>query len=165
MLKQLVKPVLCLVVVSLAIPVMSQSVFAQASLPPVVSPWMQMLDRSRSPGQIDNYNRLVKPQQDLMKAYADQQRQLQMQQQMLKSMQSSGSGSNIGSGGANTRNLLAPDGGRPSSAANNMVLAPPREIPSQTYPAGFCQYLHYYPPQAMPRRPVPQFSPTGGGRR
>ena len=168
MLKQLVKPVLCLVIVSLAIPAMSRPVFAQGTLPPAISPWMRMLDRSRDGQHLDNYNRLVRPQQEQMRASAEQQRQLQAQQQALRAMQSSGGGSS-GGGGSMTRDLLAPGGssvGHPSSAANNMVLSPPREIPrAQRNPAGFNQYLHYYPPHALPRRPVPQFSPTGGGRR
>jgi len=168
MLKQFVKLVLCLAVVSQAIPVMSHSAFAQTGLPPAVSPWMQMLDRSRSGSHLDNYNRLVRPQQDAMRAYADQQSQLQAQQRALSAMQSGGSGGNIGSGGANTRTLVTPDGGatgRPTGAANDMLLSPPREIPrTQRNPAMFNQYLHYYPAHALPRRPVPQFSQTGGRR-
>jgi len=163
MLKQFVKPVLCLVVVSLAIPVMSRSAFAQSSLPPTISPWMRMLDRSRDGSGMDNYNRLVKPQMDLMRAHADQQNQLQAQQQALRAMQNSGNAGNVGSGGTNTRTLVT-SGSGPSGASNNNLLAPPREIPRMQNPAGFNQYLHYYPPHAMPRRPVPQFSPTGGRR-
>jgi len=126
---------------------------------------MQMLNR-REHGQVDNYNRLVKPQQDLMKAYAAQQSQLQAQQQALKAMQSSPSG---GSGsGTGSRDILSPGGGSSggsSGATNNLLLSPPREIPStQRSPATFTQYLHYYPPQSMVRRPVPYFSPTGGRR-
>jgi len=163
MLKQFVKSILCLVVVTLAIPMMSRSVLAQTS--PAISPWMQMLNRSREPGQLDNYNRLVKPQQDAMKAYANQQSQLQAQQQALRAMQSGADGSS--GGGSGSRNLLTPGGspsGGSSSAANNLLLSPPREIPStQRNPAVYTQYLHYYPPQSMWRRPVPYYSPAAGG--
>ena len=166
MLKQFVKPVLYWVVVSLALLAMSRSVFAQAMLPSSISPWMQMLDRSRSGSHIDNYNRLVRPQQDAVRASADQMNQLQQQQRALQAMQNSAGGVSSGSGGSGMRNLITPSpAGQSTGASNRMLLSPPREIPRlDRNPATFNQYLHYYPPHAMPRRPVPQFSPTGGRR-
>ena len=147
MLKQIAKPVLYSLGVTLALSVMGLSAFAQ--LQPAISPWMGMMDRSRGTGPLGNYLSNVKPQQDMMKAYAGQQSQLQTQQQTLQSLQG-----RPGGGGA-AGNL---GGGGPSGQDNKSVLNPPREIPSSMNPAGFNQYLHYYPPGSLPRRPAPYFS-------
>ena len=159
--KRVFKPVLYLLVV-LTLPVAGPS--ASAQLPPPVSPWMGMFDRNRNPSSISNYHQYVKPQQDMMKAYAAQASQLQSQQQALQALQSSG-GYGGGSGGARdmTGASVSPNGG--GSDGKNMLLLAPREIPStQRNPAGFNQYLHYYPSGSLPRQPVPNFSATGRGR-
>ena len=158
MLKQIVKSILCPVVVALMFLTVNSPVFAQ--LPPPISPWMGMLDRTRSPGSISSYHQNVKPQQDMMRAYAAQANQLQSQQQALQALQSGGGSS--GGAGTNARDL-ASAGGAPGGG--NLLLAAPREIPSmQRTPAGFQQYLHYYPTGSMPRKPVPNYS-TPGRRR
>ena len=124
---------------------------------------MGMLDRDRSPGSLDNYNRVVKPQQDMMKAYAAQQSQMQSQQKALQALQN-GSGGGNGGSGTGARDLAGATAASPG-AAGNMLLSPPREIPStQRNPAGFNQYLHYYPQNSLPRRPVPNFSQVGRRR-
>lgn len=157
MLKWFMRPVPGSLVVALVFYAVSSSVFAQ--LPPPISPWMGMMDKSRFPGQLDPYNRVVKPQQELMKAYADQTSQIQSQQQALQALQ----GSN--SGGSGRRDFLDSGIAKPAGASENMLLEPPREIPStQRHPAVFNQYLHYYPPYSMPRRPVPNFSQAGRRR-
>ena len=157
MLRQFVKPVLCVLIAVLAVAV-SPSVYAQTQLPPAVSPWMGMFDRSRGPGMLDNYNRNVRPQQDMMRAYADQASQLQAQQRTLQSLQTQGGGLGGSIGGTGTRDLTG-------GASGNILLAPPRIIPSgmQRNPAGFNQYLNY-PSGNMPRRPVPNFSSPGRRR-
>ena len=153
--KQFIKPVLCLLTIATFLAMNSSSVFAQLS--PAISPWMGMFDRNRTPGTLDNYNRLVKPQQNMLKAYAAQANQIQNQQQALQALQDGGGGSASGA-----RNLM--DAGSPSGKTSPF-LSPPREIPStQSNPAGFNQYLHYYPTGSMARRPVPNFS-TPGRRR
>ena len=157
MLKQNIKLALCLLFITWASQMVSSSVFAQ--LPPPISPWLGMFDRSRGPGQLDNYNRVVKPQQDLMKAYTAQSNQLQAQQRALLELQSGMSSSS----GTGVRDLAG--SAEPSSGRGGMLLSAPREIPSmQRNPAGFNQYLHYYPTNSMPRRTVPNFSQPGRGR-
>ena len=153
MLKQYVKSVLCLLFV---LTMFDSPAWAQ--LPPPISPWMGMFERPRS--TLGNYLSNVRPQQDMLKAYAAQQSQLYVQQ---KALQSLGQGSSGGSTGV--RDLVGKTGGGGETVDFPSVLAPPREIPSvQRNPAGFNQYLHYYPPNAMPRRPVPNFSSTGRRR-
>ena len=149
MLKQMIKPVLYSLGIILALSVMDSSVFAQ--LQPAISPWMGMMDRNRGSSTLGPYLSNVKPQQDMMKAYAGQQSQLQTQQQALQSLQ----GGRPGSGGVSLGG-----GGGPSGQDNKFILNPPREIPSAKSPAGFNQYLHYYPPGSLPRRPAPYFSPV-----
>ena len=152
MLKRFTKPVLGAWAVVLLCHVMSLSAFAQLS--PPLNPWLGMMDRNRSPGQLDPYNRNVRPQQDYMKALAAQQSQIQALQQQTTLGDGSGAS-------ASARDLMV-GGGSPSKAGKSMVLSAPREIPStQNKPAGFNQYLHYYPPGSLPRRPVPYFSPAG----
>jgi len=167
MLKQFVKPVLGTLAVALIVQVISLSAFAQ--LPPPISPWLGMADRERTGAFGNPYLDVVRPQQNLQRAYAAQSSQLQSQQRALQAMQSGVGGATGSIGGTTgTRNLsgTATGGTSSSTAANNLVLAPPREIPSvQRNPAGFNQYLHYYSPYALPRRPVPNFSSTGGRRR
>jgi len=117
-----------------------------------------MFDRPNNP-TLGNYLGNVRPQQDLMRAYAAQAGQLQAQQRAIQAMQAQGGGL----GGTGTRDLAAGSLGGGSSTPD--VLAPPRELPRvQRNPAGFYQYLHYYPSHGMPRRPVPNFSSTGGRR-
>jgi hypothetical protein len=155
--KQITKSVLCSLVAALAVLAMASPAFAQ--LPPPISPWMGMFDRPRS--ELGNYLGNVRPQQNLMRAAASHANQLQSQQRALQAMQQS-----QGLGGAGTRNLMegaaAPPGG---ASSMRDVLPPPREIPrAQRHPAGFNQYLHYYPAHSLPRRPVPNFSPAGSRR-
>ena len=163
-LKKNIQAVLYLQVVVLAFFAMSFSAFAQ--LPPPISPWMGMFDRTRGPGSISPYHQNVRPQQDAMRAYAAQANQLQSQQQALRALQSGGmtGGSSSGGGsGIGPRDLAGMSG--VAVAADDMLLAPPREIPSmQRNPAGFNQYLHYYPPHSLPRKTAPYFSPTGRRR-
>ena len=165
MLKQVVKPVLCSLVVGLTLLAASSAV---AQLSPPISPWMGMFDRDRSPGTISNYHHNVKPQQDMRRAYAAQASQIQSQQRALQAMLGSGGGSssNSSSDGTTSRDLTGAIGGASSGGSGvTELLSPPREIPSmQRNPAGFNQYLHYYPPGSMQRRPVPNFSATGGRR-
>ena len=152
MLKQFVKTVLGALAVILVVQVMGLSAFAQ--LPPAMSPWLGLSDPP-SNRALGTYLGDVKPKQDMLKAYAAQARQIQSQQQALQAMQNNGSSG--GSSGA--RDLV---GGGAAMGSNNPLLAPPREIPTvQRNPAGFYQYLHYYPAQGLPRQPVPNFSSTG----
>ena len=166
MLKQFVRPVLGLLTTTLVFQVMSLSAFAQLSS--AISPWMGMFDRDRNGAFGNPYLDVVKPQQNMQKAYSAQASQLQAQQRALQAMQGGGSGGLSGSGdGTGARNLMSTSssGGTPSSAPSNLLLAPPREIPStQRNPAVFNQYLHYYTPYALPRQPVPNFSSTGRRR-
>ena len=160
--KNVFKPVLYLLVVVLTLLAVGSP--ASAQLPPPISPWMGMFDRNRNPSSISNYHQYVKPQQDMMRAYAAQASQLQNQQQALQALQSSG-GLGGDSGGARdmTGASISPSGG--GSDGRNMLLSAPREIPStQRNPAGFNQYLHYYPSGSLPRQPVPNFSTTGRRR-
>ena len=158
MLKRLIKPILCSWVAVLTLLVVSSSVFAQ--LPPPISPWMGMMDRTRGPGMLDNYTRNVRPQQNALRAYAAQQSQQAQMQRELQSLQGGGAG-----GGANGGTGPRDFAGGLQAGSKDMVLQPPREIPStQRNPAGFYQYLHYYPSGAMPRRPVPNYSTVGGRR-
>ena len=150
MLKQIIKPVLCSLIAALALSTACHSAFAQ--LPPAISPWMGMMDRSRGSGTLGPYLSNVKPQQDMMKAYAGQQGQLRTQQQALAALQ----GGLPGSGGG-PRSLGSAG---PSGADSKDVLNPPREIPSAPNPAGFNQYLHYYSPSSLPHRRVPYFTPV-----
>jgi hypothetical protein len=123
---------------------------------------MGMFDRDRSSGTLGPYHSNVKPQQDMMKAYSAQQNQLRAQQQALKTLQG-GTGSSGGSSGS--VDLSGVLGGGSTGSQDKSLLQPPREIPStQRNPAGFYQYLHYYPQHSLTRRPVPNFSPTGGRR-
>ena len=156
MLKRFAKPVLCSLIAALTFLAASSSVSAQLSSP--MSPWLGMMDRTRSPGGLDNYNRNVRPQQDALRAYAAQQSQNQAMARELQSLQGGGAAGGSGSG-VGPRDFTG--GGMPG-ASQDIVLAPPKEIPStQRNPAGFYQYLHYYPPGALPRRPVPNFSQAG----
>ena len=157
MLKLFTRPILGLSTVTLAFLMMSSSVFAQLS--PPLSPWLGLQDRSRSPGQLDPYHRVVKPQQDMMKALATQASQIQNQQQALQILQGRSSGGSFGA------RDLSGIGADPSSApTKDMVLNPPRELPSQKNPAGFNQYLHYYPPNSLPHRQAPFYSTVGRRR-
>ena len=159
MLKRFIRPILGSLLVAWFLPVMSNSVFAQ--LPPPISPWMGMFDRNRTSGTLGPYLSNVRPQQDMMKAYAAQSSQIQAQQRVLQSLQS-GTGSSGGSSGS--MDLSGVLGGS-SGSQNKELLQPPREIPStQRNPAGYYQYLHYYPQHSLPRRPVPYFSSSGGRR-
>ena len=148
------KLVLYLSVIALAVPAMNVSVWAQ--LPPPVSPWMGMFDRPLNP-TFGNYLGNVRPRQELQRTQAAQTSQLQTQQRALQALQQGG-----GAASTSARDLVggavAPAGGATSLRD---VLAPPRERPSMQSPAGFNQYLHYYPPGSMPRRPVPNFSTQG----
>ena len=157
--KQIIKSVLCWAVAALALSVGSPVVFAQ--LPPALSPWLHMSDRPRN--DLGNYLGAVKPQQNLMRSAASQANQLQSQQQALQNLLQATP--NTGGGGATgAKNLASSTPIAPTSGATNArdVLAPPRELPRmQKNPAGFDQYLHYYPPYAMSRRPVPNFSSSG----
>ena len=161
--KQIIKPVLCWVVAAWVFSLGSPVALAQ--LPPALSPWLHMSDRPR--GDLGNYLGVVKPQQNLMKSSASQSSQIQQQQRALQELlrpSDAGSGTgtsarNLGGAAGNIAGGATPTGGAPD--ARN-VLAPPREIPrAQKNPAGFNQYLHYYPPYAMSRRPVPNFSSSG----
>jgi hypothetical protein len=155
--KQIIKSVLCLLVAVLTVSIVSPSALAQ--LPPPVSPWMGMFDRPTSP-TLGNFLGNVRPQQDLMRAATAHVNQMQAQQRALQALQTPQGG--LGAGGAGGRNLAGPAGGGSSA---QYVLAPPRVIPrAQRSPAGFNQYLHYYPSHSMPRRPVPNFSSTGRRR-
>jgi len=156
MLKQVVKSIPCLLAVALVVSVASPSAFAQ--LPPPISPWMGMFERPQNP-TLGNFLGTVRPQQNMMRAATVHAGQLHAQQQALRALQMEG-----GATGARTLagGTAAPTGG---AAAARDVLAPPRELPrTQRNPAGFNQYLHYYPAHSMPRRPVPNFSATGRRR-
>jgi uncharacterized membrane protein YgcG len=148
--KRLTKSILCSLVVALAISAMSHSAFAQ--LQPAISPWMGMFDRSQNTGTLGPYLSNVRPRQDLARAYAAQQSQMRAQQQALQALQGGG-------GGGSSSRDFAGGGGELSGAGANMILGPPREIPrAQRNPAGYYQYLHYYPAGGLPRRSVPNFS-------
>jgi len=157
-LKQITKSVLCLLAVASATLILSP--VASAQLPPPISPWMGMFERPHNP-TLGNYLGTVRPQQNLMRATSAHANQLQAQQLALQALQMQGGGFG---GGTGIRALadaagLAPTGG---ALTPRDVLAPPREIPSiQRHPAGFNQYLHFYPSHSMPRRPVPNFSTPG----
>ena len=159
MLKQVVKSVLCLLVAALVGSVVSPPAFAQ--LPPPISPWMGMFERPHNP-TLGNFLGTVRPQQNVMRAAAAHADQLQAQQRALQALQQQQQQQTAG-GTTGARTLAggtaAPTGGAMSARD---VLAPPRELPrTQRNPAGFNQYLHYYPAHSMPRRPVPNFSATG----
>jgi len=166
--KQIIKSVLYSLVVVWVVSLGSPIALAQ--LPPALSPWLHMADRPRS--DLGNYLGVVKPQQNLMKSSASQSNQIQQQQralqELLRAPASSGTGigssaRNLGSATGNITGGATPTGGAPDV---HNVLAPPREIPkAQKNPAGFNQYLHYYPQYAMPRRPVPDFSSIGSPAR
>lgn len=150
------------VLFALALVFSLSSITVYAQLPQRISPWLLMMDRSRNTSGLDNYNRLVKPRQEMLRSYADQASQIQLQQQALRSMQSGTGGGSTGL--PNSVGLTvggAAEGGAPT---NGMLLSAPREIPSSRSPAGFNQYLHYYPAGGLPRQPVPNFS-TAGQRR
>jgi hypothetical protein len=152
--KQIIKPILCSLAITLSLNAMSLSVFAQ--LPPAMSPWLKLFDEPSGP--LGPYLSNVKPQQELARAQAAQASQLQAQQRALQALQQSGSSG----GGTGPRELEAGIGGGGKSGGIPTILAPPREIPRvQRNPAGFNQYLHYYPPHALTRKPVPNFSSTG----
>jgi len=163
MLKQFVRTVLCLLFAALAVSVAIPTAFAQSSSP--ISPWMGMFDRPRS--DLGPYLSNVRPQQDMMRSSAMQANQMRQQQQALQSMLQPPSGGGVPGTGSGAQNLarasaIAPPGG---AADVRQVMAPPREIPrAQRSPAGFNQYLHYYPPYAMQRKPVPNYSATGRRR-
>ena len=159
--KQIIKSVLCLLVAGLAMSATGSSANAQSSSP--ISPWMGMFDRPRS--DLGSYLSNVRPQQDMMRSSASQANMIQSQQRALQSLLQTPS---AGTGGSADR-ILA--GASPPATAGGgamdarSVLAPPRELPrAQRSPAGFNQYLHYYPPSAMQRKPVPNFSSTGRRR-
>ena len=162
--KQIVKSVLCLLGVALAVSAGGSSVSAQTS--PPISPWLGMFDLPSNP-TLGNYLGNVRPQQNLMRSSASQASQIQSQQRALQELLRTPA---TGSGGvpSGERNLgsatsIASTTGGAASARD--VLAPPREIPRmQKNPAGFDQYLHYYPMYSMQRKPVPNFSSTGRRR-
>ena len=155
---QFVKSVLCLLVAAWIFSVMTSSIYAQ--LQPRVSPWMHMFDRPNN--ELGNYLGTVRPQQNLMREQAAQAQQLQSQQRALQALQL-GSGGSSGDSGTGSRNLVGTTGS--PSGKEEMLLSAPGIIPRmQRNPAGFNQYLHYYPPGAMPRNPVPNFSSTGRRR-
>jgi hypothetical protein len=154
--RKIVKWVLCSLVAVLVISMGQHSAFAQ--LPPPLSPWLRMENRPRS--GLGNYLDIVKPQQNYIRSSASQASQIQSQQQALQSMLQAPVTSSATSG---ARNLATTVPSAPTSGAMALrdVLAPPQEIPSGQYPARFNQYLNYYPPYSMQRRPVPNFSQTG----
>ena len=163
MLRRSVKSVLYVLVSTLFVCIASSP--ASAQLQPRISPWMGMFDAPR--GELGNYHTVVRPHQDLLRAQQAQTRQLRAQQQALQALQS-GPAMGGGHGGptAAARHLglggAAGGGGAAGMSSVGVVpLMPPREIPrTQRSPAGFNQYLHYYPPRSMPRHPVPSFSPV-----
>jgi len=163
MLNQFIKPVLCSLVVSLTISVVSPSAFAQ--LPPARSPWLDMFNNPGATSMSDSYLRTVKPQQEMMKAFAAQASQLQTQERALRAMQAPNGGGS-GTPPAMNAGALGLSGGAASGGSTERnVLSPPRELPStQRNPAGFQQYLHYYPAYGLPRKPVPNYSVTGRRR-
>ena len=153
MLKHFTKLIPSLLSVALVFTVSVSS--ASAQLQPRISPWMHMFDRQDS--ALGNYLGSVKPHQDLLRAQAAQAQQIQSQQRALQALQSGGA-----TGGAGPRDLMVGGAGSAASSAGGTVLLPPREIPrANRNPAGFNQYLHYYPPGTLPRQPVPNFSATG----
>jgi len=164
MLKQFVNPVLCSLIAALAVSVASPSVFAQSSSP--ISPWMRMFDSPTNP-TLGSYLGNVRPQQEMMRSSAAQANQMRQQQQALQSLLQTPSGGGAPGTGSGAQNLARASAVAPPGGATDVrqVMAPPREVPrAQRNPAGFNQYLHYYPPYAMPRKPVPNFSATGRRR-
>lgn len=155
--KRFVKTVFGVLIITWAFQVMSVSAFAQLS--PPINPWLGMSNRNRASAVLGPYLGVVKPQQDLIKAYAAQSGQIQSQQQALRDLQGGNSGGSFGVMDFSAAN------DEQSDANKKMILAPPQEIPkSQRNPAAFNQYLHYYPPNSLLRYPVPYFSPTGRRR-
>ena len=161
MLKRFVKTVLYSLLVASVVSAAGSSVFAQSS---PISPWMSMFDRPSNPTLGSYFD--VKRQQNIQRAYSDQSSQLRAQQQALQALSQGGTTA----GGTPVRDII---GGTPGTSAGvtggvqnaRDVLAPPREIPSvNKNPAGFNQYLHYYPQRSMPRQPAPNFSVTGRRR-
>ena len=162
--KRFVKTVLGSLFVALMVSVVSPLALAQSSSS--MSPWMGMFDRPSNP-TLGSYLGNVRPQQNMQKAYSAQTSQIQAQQQALQALSQGGT---TGGTGSSARNLVggtaggstAPSGG---SLDARDVLAPPREVPRvNRNPAGFNQYLHYYPQRSMPRQPAPYFSVTGRRR-
>jgi len=164
MLKQFVRTVLCSLLAALAVLAACSSVSAQSS--PPISLWMGMFDRPNNPA-LGNYLGNVRPQQQMMKSSATQASQIQSQQRALQSLLQAPAGGGAPGTGGGSQNLarasaVAPPGG---AADARQVLAPPREVPrAQRNPAGFDQYLHYYPQYSMQRKPVPNYSTTGRRR-
>lgn len=160
--KQFIRTTLCVLAILLTFQVTSLAAFAQSS--PALSPWLGLLDRSRDASGLDNYNRLVKPRQQMLRNYANQASQIQAQQRALRSLQSN-TGVSSGGSAMGSRDLLnAASSGITDGSGKNMLLSAPREIPSSQAPAGFNQYLHYYPSGGLIRQPVPNFSSTGRRR-
>ena len=163
MLKQISKLVLTSLAVALVCNGLSSVAFAQ--LPPARSPWLDMFNNPGASSMTDGYLRIVKPQQDMMKASAAQARQIQLLQAQQNALQAPGGGGASGSSMAMGAGALGLTGSPGSASSARNVLAPPQELPStQRNPAGFQQYLHYYPAYSMPRKPVPNFSATGQRR-
>ena len=164
MLKRFVKTVLCSLFATLMVFVAGSSVCAQSS---PLSPWMGMFDRPNNPA-LGSYLGNVRPQQNMQKAYSAQMSQIQAQQQALQAL----SRSSTTAGGTTARDLVGGSTGTSAGlgaagGATNArdTLAPPREVPRVNQnPAGFNQYLHYYPQRSMPRQPVPNYSVTGRRR-
>ena len=159
--KRIAKSVLCFLVVVLIVSVRGPAVLAQTS--PPISPWLGMFDRPSNP-TLGNYLGNVRPQQNSMKSSASQTSQIQSQQRALQDLMRAPNtvGTATGAQNLGSTTPIAPTGGATNARD---VLAPPRELPrGQKNPAGFNQYLHYYPPYAMPRKPVPNFSSTGRRR-
>jgi hypothetical protein len=148
--KQIQKSVLYVSLVILTLLVVSSS--AQAQLSPSMSPWLEM-NRTGNTSPLGNYLGIVRPMQEAARANAATASAIQSNERALAAMQdSAGGGAPLTLGGAGRS---APGGGI------SPFLEPPREIPSRLNPAGFDQYLHYYPNANMQRRPVPNFSRPG----
>jgi hypothetical protein len=123
---------------------------AYAQLQPALNPWLQMFDRSRGNGMLDNYNRLVKPQQETYKALQQQGNQLRMQGAQQMQMQNKLKTNMLGATGP-----LDP----------NQQLIAPRETPStMSYPASYRQYLNYYP-NGLQQGGVPNYATPSNRRR
>jgi len=164
MLKQYVRTILYSLFAALAVSVVGSVANAQSS--PPISPWMGMFDRPNNP-TLGNYLGNVRPQQEMMRSSASQASQIQSQQRALQSLLQPPSGGGAPGSGSGAQNLARASSVAASGGASDVrnVLAAPREVPrAQRNPAGFNQYLHYYPPYAMQRKPVPNYSATGRRR-
>ncbi|MDR3234120.1 MAG: hypothetical protein LBT46_10745 [Planctomycetaceae bacterium] len=139
--------VVCLVMVHLC------AGSAAAQLSPPISPWMSMFQRRTGP--LDNYNALVKPQQEALRNYQNQQQDIQRNQQAVQTLQQGGSAGGIDLMGRSSSAPLDP---------NRSLLQAPREMPSgQSSAAYYNNHLHYY--QNLQQNRVPNFSSPGANRR